>query len=101
MAGRAVRSFEDSARAAFREPDARDMSTSRDWEHMDYWYDRHLEATSPAARTANPSELALIAFAVTTILLQVAIHNLQPCSCTALYILCMSAHAAAACTALR
>lgn len=73
MAAQIARSFEDSARAAFREPNARDMTTSKDWDHIDYWYDRQLEVASPAAQTANPSGLALIAFAVTTILLQVSI----------------------------
>ena len=72
MAGKIARSLEDSARAGFREPNARGMITSRDWDHVDYWYDRHLEVASPAAQTANPSGLALIAFAVTTILLQVS-----------------------------
>lgn len=88
MAAHAVRSFEDSARAAFQEPPARDMTTSRTWDHIDYWSDRQLEISSPAGRTANPSGLALIAFAITTILLQVAalsayckISNQHACTC--------------------
>ena len=70
---RLSRGIEDSARAAFREPDARDMTSDSAWEEVDFWYNRHLESTNPASQTANPSGLALIAFAMTTILLQVVL----------------------------
>ena len=38
---------------------------------MDYWYNRVISKSSPAATTANPSALGLIAFGYTTALLQV------------------------------
>ena len=38
---------------------------------MDYWYNRVISKSSPAANTANPSALGLIAFGYTTALLQV------------------------------
>lgn len=37
---------------------------------MDYWYNRVISKSSPAATTANPSALGLIAFGYTTALLQ-------------------------------
>lgn len=47
-------------------------SESDEWaQPMDYWYNRVLSKSSPAATTANPSALGLIAFGYTTALLQV------------------------------
>ena len=43
-----------------------------DWQPIDYWYNRVLSKSSPAANTANPSALGLIAFGYTTALLQVS-----------------------------
>lgn len=42
-----------------------------EWQPIDYWYNRVLSKSSPAANTANPSALGLIAFGYTTALLQV------------------------------
>ena len=43
-----------------------------DWaQPIDYWYNRVISKSSPAATTANPSALGLIAFGYTTALLQV------------------------------
>lgn len=44
-----------------------------EWQPIDYWYNRVLSKSSPAANTANPSALGLIAFGYTTALLQVRI----------------------------
>lgn len=41
-----------------------------EWQPIDYWYNRVLSKSSPAANTANPSALGLIAFGYTTALLQ-------------------------------
>ncbi len=43
-----------------------------EWQPIDYWYNRVLSKSSPAANTANPSALGLIAFGYTTALLQVS-----------------------------
>lgn len=42
-----------------------------EWQAVDYWYNRVLDKSNPAANTANPSALGLIAFGYTTALLQV------------------------------
>lgn len=44
-----------------------------EWQPIDYWYNRVLSKSSPAANTANPSALGLIAFGYTTALLQVPV----------------------------
>ena len=44
-----------------------------EWQPIDYWYNRVLSKSSPAANTANPSALGLIAFGYTTALLQVRV----------------------------
>jgi len=53
---------------------ANDMGNSNmdndEWQPVDYWYNRVLSKSSPAANTANPSALGLIAFGYTTALLQ-------------------------------
>ena len=47
-------------------------SENDEWaQPMDYWYNRVISKSSPAATTANPSALGLIAFGYTTALLQV------------------------------
>ena len=51
--------------------DGRQVYRESDWDDVDQWYNRVNAATSAAANTANPAPLALITFAVTTILLQV------------------------------
>lgn len=49
-------------------------SENDEWaQPMDYWYNRVISKSSPAATTANPSALGLIAFGYTTALLQVNI----------------------------
>ena len=49
-----------------------DSMGDNDWaQPMDYWYNRVISKSSPAATTANPSALGLIAFGYTTALLQV------------------------------
>ena len=50
-----------------------------EWQPIDYWYNRVLSKSSPAANTANPSALGLIAFGYTTALLQVRSFALLPC----------------------
>ncbi len=48
-------------------------SENDEWaQPMDYWYNRVISKSSPAATTANPSALGLIAFGYTTALLQVS-----------------------------
>ena len=47
-----------------------------EWQPIDYWYNRVLSKSSPAANTANPSALGLIAFGYTTALLQVPVQHL-------------------------
>lgn len=47
------------------------LASDKDWQDTDYWYNRVIDAKNPAANTANPSALALIAFGLTTALLQV------------------------------
>ena len=47
------------------------FATDEDWQETDFWYNRVLDAKSPASHIANPSALALIAFGLTTALLQV------------------------------
>ena len=42
-----------------------------EWQDVDYWYNRVMDAKSPAGQIANPSALALITFGLTTALLQV------------------------------
>lgn len=46
------------------------LASDKDWQDTDYWYNRVIDAKNPAANTANPSALALIAFGLTTALLQ-------------------------------
>lgn len=46
------------------------FATDEDWQETDFWYNRVLDAKSPASHIANPSALALIAFGLTTALLQ-------------------------------
>lgn len=46
-----------------------------EWQPVDYWYNRVLSKSSPAANTANPSALGLIAFGYTTALLQVRVYS--------------------------
>ena len=46
-----------------------------EWQPIDYWYNRVLSKSSPAANTANPSALGLIAFGYTTALLQVSFNE--------------------------
>ena len=53
-----------------------------EWQPIDYWYNRVLSKSSPAANTANPSALGLIAFGYTTALLQVGL----------IYCLCLLEH---------
>ena len=51
-----------------------------EWQPIDYWYNRVLSKSSPAANTANPSALGLIAFGYTTALLQVSYdYNVWAC----------------------
>ena len=49
-----------------------------EWQPIDYWYNRVLSKSSPAANTANPSALGLIAFGYTTALLQVGLDHAAP-----------------------
>lgn len=52
--------------------DSADYATDDDWQNVDFWYNRVLEAKNPASHIANPSALALITFGLTTALLQVS-----------------------------
>ena len=53
-------------------PQTEDAMASDGWaQPIDYWYNRVISKSSPAANTANPSALGLIAFGYTTALLQV------------------------------
>ena len=60
---------------------ANDMGNSNmdndEWQPVDYWYNRVLSKSSPAANTANPSALGLIAFGYTTALLQVSLLDMS------------------------
>ena len=57
-------------------------SENDEWaQPMDYWYNRVISKSSPAATTANPSALGLIAFGYTTALLQVN----MACMCVSTY----------------
>ena len=61
-------------------------SENDEWaQPMDYWYNRVISKSSPAATTANPSALGLIAFGYTTALLQVYLrkssHASHACLC--------------------
>ncbi len=47
------------------------FASDKDWQDIDYWYNRVVDAKNPASNTANPSALALITFGLTTALLQV------------------------------
>ena len=63
----------DSARTSRDgQRDGGDATGDNGWaQPMDYWYNRVISKSSPAATTANPSALGLIAFGYTTALLQV------------------------------
>ena len=47
------------------------FASDKEWQDIDYWYNRVVDAKNPASNTANPSALALITFGLTTALLQV------------------------------
>ena len=59
---------DNGADAGFYEDD-------KDRQEMDYWYNRVMDAKSPASHTANPSALALITFGLTIALLQVRLSS--------------------------
>ncbi|DBB09798.1 TPA: hypothetical protein ACH3X3_001420 [Trebouxia sp. C0006] len=46
------------------------FASDKEWQDIDYWYNRVVDAKNPASNTANPSALALITFGLTTALLQ-------------------------------
>lgn len=66
-----------------------------EWQAVDYWYNRVLDKSNPAANTANPSALGLIAFGYTTALLQVTRKSERCAACAAASFLLMLFHSTA------